>query len=1309
MVNRYKLLEGIAKSDQIGYFKAYDTKLERNVIIKLVLHSNEYSEEAIDYFLSESRALAKLAHPNIAKVLDFGLDNKNLYLVSEYTPGTPLSALMNGPMDWKRAAEILIPLIDGLNYAHSRGIIHRDLNPENVIITEDGRLILNDFSLIKMIEDEETREMTGTKVGLGSPAYISPEQGKGLPADFRSDIYSLGVIFYEMVTGQKPFPNGSPMDIVIQHVTSEPPRPKKIIPSLPDSVEKIIITALSKDAEKRYQSMQDFSKALEAVLTDSPLEKNRGRTRFLKASTPWVALAFILIFIAFFGYFSWRNIFLPSSLATTPPLAERQDTEIPLATLAPGSLISPVTVQPTIISTTESANLVDVNTAHPGIVIDSNTSIARKENTRIYSLSFIDHDSMVINGTNDGLYFYDSSDLSLKYFLDAKGPVSAIATSDDGTWIATGDLNGNAAIWNVKDGSEIARFEGLSGTPVSLDFSPDKSKLASASGNNVYVWDLIKKTLLFVKKHDLPVNKVLFSHDGKYVISAGDDYQIMFYDVSSGDFSKKYSANQKINDFSISPDNSTMVLALNDASIEIRSYNDGNLINSGINDPEIKDPYKFSKFLPINSLITIGSGNGIVQIRNINGNKIWELPQKENKIISLRSLATSIDGTRIATLSEDNVVTVWNLSERTMVASKDLSFVPIPNTTTDNSTRMIFSFPALPVIQGTEIPKATKNLDATNIKEISELARWGNPLISDISFVDNSRMIMAATSAGIYFYETTDLSPKYFFDTTGWLTAFSLSQDGAWVATGDKNGNLAVWNLSDGKQIALIEGQSPEIISVAISPDKTLLASVAENKIISIWDIGTQKLKFSLSKHLHAFRVNKLLFSPDGKYVVSGGDDFKLKLWDVNTGELFREYSADKKINDLSISPDGKLVALALNNSKIEILNFDGDQNRKLFEAPNKIVDSFTSIKFLPSNSLLVSGSENGIVRIWNINGTIVWESSGQNMDGSPINQSTIKSIALSDDGSKIATLSIDNSINVWDNTGKVLLASKQLHYGQINHLSISTDDKLLVDQSGDSNIQLWSIENYKQIASIDGASLPRGNPISSNREYLVTEANNNLSLYSLQTGSPVLISLLYGFPFDGTVNYLMEDKIIATAGKGSFKYWSISSGKELTPSVAPKNQGFCQILASDDGQFIAAFSSTGILGNPSNVNYYCATTRSPRTISEDFLKDGSIIALSLENQVLEVWDSKINNQKITINSQALGDMNDVAISLDGKLIAAASASGVIEIYDLASNTLVDTISGHSASVTQVLFTNDLKYIISASTDGTVRFWGITK
>ncbi|RPI86634.1 MAG: serine/threonine protein kinase, partial [Chloroflexi bacterium] len=338
-INRYEIQDCLHKTDLLGLYKVFDTKLERNALMKLVFHSPDYSKEFIEYFLGEARSLAKMCHPNVARILDFGYDGGNLYLISEYHARQTLADFMTGPIPWQQAIEMLIPVTEALCYAHSQGIIHRDLKPENIALAEDGRPVLSDFSLIRMIESEETRDMTGTNVGLGSPAYISPEQGTGMSVDFRSDIYSLGVIFFEMITGRKPFSAGTSMEIVIQHVTTRAPSPRSIIPALPAFVEQIILTSLSKDPAQRYQSMQELSDILRSALVPGDQSPKKTAIRI----NPRVAagMAALVLAAVTLSVVSIRRNQQQIPASTSPDAASA--TALPTKTAVPGSAESTAT------------------------------------------------------------------------------------------------------------------------------------------------------------------------------------------------------------------------------------------------------------------------------------------------------------------------------------------------------------------------------------------------------------------------------------------------------------------------------------------------------------------------------------------------------------------------------------------------------------------------------------------------------------------------------------------------------------------------------------------------------------------------------------------------------------------------------------------------------------------------------------------------------------------------------------------------------------------------------------------------------
>jgi serine/threonine protein kinase len=269
-LGRYHILEQLGEGGMATVYKAYDTRLERDVAVK-VIRVDQFAPAGLEHILKrferEAKALAKLTHPNIVHINDYGEHNSIPYLVMDYLPGGTLKQRLGKPIPWQEAARLLTPVAEALGYAHENGVIHRDVKPSNILLTAKGQPMLTDFGIAKMLESEETQALTVTGVGMGTPEYMAPEQANARLADQRADIYSLGVVFYELVTGRKPFIADTPLAVLIKQ-TSEPlPRPKQFVPELPEMVEKVLFKALAKKPEDRYQSMGEFETALAQLVS----------------------------------------------------------------------------------------------------------------------------------------------------------------------------------------------------------------------------------------------------------------------------------------------------------------------------------------------------------------------------------------------------------------------------------------------------------------------------------------------------------------------------------------------------------------------------------------------------------------------------------------------------------------------------------------------------------------------------------------------------------------------------------------------------------------------------------------------------------------------------------------------------------------------------------------------------------------------------------------------------------------------------------------------------------------------------------
>ena len=1024
-IGHYKLLEQIGEGGcGVVYMAEQEEPIRRRVAFKVIKLGMD-TKQVVARFEAERQALALMDHPNIAKVLDAGAtDTGRPYFVMELVRGIKITDYCDqNNLSTEERLNLFVQICHAIQHAHQKGIIHRDIKPSNILVTlHDGVPVpkVIDFGIAKATGQRLTDKtlFTAFQQFVGTPAYMSPEQAEmsGLDVDTRSDIYALGVLLYELLTGQTPFEQKALVAAGLDEMRriireQEPVRPSTRLSTLADperttvakrrgagppqlihllrgDLDWIVMKALEKDRTLRYDTANGLAMDVERFQNHEPVVARPQSTvyrvrKFVRRNRVMVAAAATVGVVLVLGILgiTWQAI-----RATK---AEREQSR--LRQQAEANERKAQTAQASEAQQRRQAEA-QAYVANVRLMQE-----AAEENDAGQFRELLQETASNLARGFEWYYWQRQMHLDLRTLHGHSGAVRSVAFSPDGQRIVTGSLDGTAKAWEAASGKELVTFKGHRAGIKSVAFAPDGQRIATGSDDEtVKVWDSTSgKELLTIKGHRGEINSVVFAPDGQRIASASADRTAKVWDAASGNELLTLRGHSNlVSSVAFSPDGRRIATGSWDHTARVWEADSGVQLLVLEGSP---DEVKSVAFSPDSQRIVTGGWDPWA--------KVWEAASgKELRTLPGRSgfwsAAFSPDGRRIATGSADLTVQVWDAdSGEEQLAFKGHNDEVCSVAFSPNGQRLV-----------------TGSLDVT-----AKLWDLGSP---EKLLTHSGKSVLKA----------------------------AFSHDGQRIATGGEDGTVKVWGTASGQELLNFKAHSLPIRSVAFSPDdQRMVTSGHRDPTLKVWEAASGRELFTLKGHND--EIFCAAFSPDGRRIVTGSKDHTAKVWEADTGkELFTFRGHDTMINSVAFSPDGQRIVSG------------GDPTAKVWEAAGgkellSLPGLSQAVAFSPDGRRIVTGDLHGTARVWDAaNGTQLLTLKGHN--------GFIITVAYSPDGQRILTGSTDRTARLWDAaSGKELLTFKGQN-ADAAFVVFSPDGQRIVTGGAGGAAKVWEAATVQEAAA---------------------------------------------------------------------------------------------------------------------------------------------------------------------------------------------------------------------------------------------------
>jgi WD40 repeat protein/serine/threonine protein kinase len=1011
----YEVLEEVGRGGMGVIYRARDEGLNRVVALKMIGPGRASDAKALVRLRAEAAAVARLQHPNIVQIFEVGEHDGLPYLSLEFVPGGSLRQQLDGtPWPARRAAELVEVVARAVDAAHERGIVHRDLKPANILLSAphppapsptqgrggDGAPVsplppwegglgsegvpkVADFGLAKLLDGSGAPGGPLTHSGevVGTPAYMAPEQarGDGQAIGPAVDVYALGAILYEMLTGRPPFTAETPLETLLRVVHEEPVSVSRLRPGAPRDLATIAMKCLEKQPAGRYPGARALADDLARFLDGRPiLTRPVGRLERLGRwcrRNPAVAALAAAVALALVAGTAASTYFALKAGARARDAEENAQRADARADEAQAHLYA-----------------VRMNLAQ-GAWRDAQGRRALD----LLELCVPRHAGEKDRRGWEWRHQWRLCHDEVRAFSGHDGWVYRLAFSADGTRLASGSADRTARLWDVATGRELRTFKGHTAGVEGVALSPDGTRLATASHDGtVKVWDAAGRELHTLKGHRGAVVGVAFSPDGARLASAGNDWTVRLWDAADGRPLRTLWGGHlgKVWCLAFSPDGASLASGGTDGRVHVWGAADGRRLRAFAGHAGAVSGVAFS---PDGRRLATATFDHTARVWDAaTGRVLHTLEGHGNWVYAV---AFSPDGRELASAGWDQTVRLWDAEtgRQTRVLRGHI-----------NRVHGVAFHPEGNWLASGGVDGTVRLWDAASGPAFRALAGHAGG-VHAVAFGPGGRLASAGDDRTLRVWDAAGGPERLALrGHTAAVARVAFSPDGLRLASAGHDGAVRLWDAAAGRELRVLRGHAGAVQGAAFSPDGERLASAGDDRTVKVWDAAAGRELRTLRGH--AAGVAAVAFSPDGARLASAGHDGTARLWDAEDGRelaVLRGHQAE--VRDVAFSPDGRLLASASGRweSSGEIKLWDvaaGEEVRSLADHEHVVY----GVAFSPDGTRLASAGADEVVKVWDVgSGQVVW--SGR------VKGTRFTGVAFSPEGDRLAASGWDRTVRVWD------------------------------------------------------------------------------------------------------------------------------------------------------------------------------------------------------------------------------------------------------------------------------------------------------